>query len=316
MTLRVTIVGLGVIGSSIGLSLRQTAGRFEVIGHDKDGDVARRAFKGKCIDRTDWNLISACSGADLIVLSMPLAGVRDTLKAIAVDLKPGCVVTDTASLKAPVLEWAREFLSATAQFVGGHPILSNATFRPSAPAADLLAGATYCLTSAADTRPEALRAVSDLAEAVGAVPFFLDPIEHDGLMAALEQAPLALAIALQLMGGSGPSRHEMMRLAGPDFTGIAQLVAGRGDAAAEAFTLNAANTARWLEILQRELAILRDWIVTQDRDALRKAIEAASALHEDWIKGEATSDAVDYGAFGMMRMMFGETFKPRRPEGE
>jgi len=316
MTLQVTVVGLGVIGSSIGLGLKQSEGKFVVIGHDKDGDAAGRAFKGKCIDRTDWNLINACRGADIIVLSMPLAGVRDTLKAIAADIRPGCVVTDTANLKTPVLQWACESLPATAQFVGGHPILSNAASRPSAPAADLLAGATYCLTAAADTSPEALQAAADLAEAVGAVPFFLDAAEHDGLMAALEQAPLALATALQLMGGASPSRQELMRLAGPDFAGIAQLVAGNGQDAADAFTLNAANTARCLDILQRELETLRDWIANEDRDALLKAFEAASALREEWLKGETSQAAADYGAFGMMRMMFGDAFKPRKPEGE
>jgi hypothetical protein len=118
------------------------------------------------------------------------------------------------------------------------------------------------------------------------------------------------------MGGSGPSRREMMRLAGPDFTGLTQLVAGRDDDAADAFMLNAANTARWLDILQRELATLREWVVNQDRDALLETVEAASALRVDWLKGETGRDAVDYGAFGMMHMMFGDTFKPRSPEGE
>ena len=128
MAFRTTIVGLGLVGSSIGLALKGTGAEFEIVGHDKDGNAAKRAYKSGCVDRTEWNLINACDGADLIVISTPLAGVESTLAAIAQDLKAGAVVTDTARLKVPVLNWARESLPDTVHFVGGHPIYAPRSF--------------------------------------------------------------------------------------------------------------------------------------------------------------------------------------------
>ncbi|MBC7261196.1 MAG: prephenate dehydrogenase/arogenate dehydrogenase family protein, partial [Chloroflexi bacterium] len=125
MAFRTTVIGLGLVGSSIGLALKGTGADLEIIGHDKDSDAARRAYKSGCVDRTEWNLINACEGADLIIISTPLAGVKSTLAAIAQDVKPGCVITDTANLKVPVLDWARESLPNTVYFVGGHPIITK-----------------------------------------------------------------------------------------------------------------------------------------------------------------------------------------------
>jgi prephenate dehydrogenase len=122
---RTTLIGLGLVGSSIGLALKRTGANLEIVGHDKSNEAARSAHRNGCVDRTEWNLISACDGADLIVISTPLEGIKSTLAAIAAELKEGCVVTDTASLKVPVLNWARQFLPPTVQFVGGHPIVGK-----------------------------------------------------------------------------------------------------------------------------------------------------------------------------------------------
>ncbi len=105
---RITIVGLGLIGNSIGLALTQGQRKFEVVGHDKDNKAAGQSRKIKAVDKTEWNLISACDGADLVILALPAIAIRDTMQALAHELKPGCVVMDTASVKAPVQRWADE----------------------------------------------------------------------------------------------------------------------------------------------------------------------------------------------------------------
>ena len=316
MSIRVTMVGLGLVGSSIGLSLKQAKTKFEIIGHDKDGEAARRAFKAGCVDRTEWNLISACNGADVVVLCLPLAGIRDTLKAVASDLKPGSVVTDTASLKLPVLNWAREALPDPARFVGGHPVLSSQSAMPAEPSADLLSGAIYCLTPAANTPLDALQMVSGLVETMGALPHFMDAAEHDGLIAALEQSPFFLAAALQIMVGTSPARRELMQLWGPDFAAMTQLLAGNAEDRVDLSLHNAANLQRWLDALQSQLAGLRELVANQDRECLLKAFAAASALREEWLKKGAEGSMVDYSDFGMMHMFLGDNFKPRKSEGE
>jgi prephenate dehydrogenase len=318
MTLKIALVGLGRIGGSIGLGLKGTQGRFEIVGHDKDSEAAKRALKRGAVDRTDWNLISACDGVDLVVLSIPLAGIRDTLVALAQELKPGCVVTDTASLKVPVMNWARETLPESVHFVGGHPIIVQAGAESGESTADLLAGATYCLVPGTKTPQEAVQTVSNLAEALGARPFFVDAAEHDGLVAAMEHAPLILALGLQAMAGSSPSHRELAQLSGVHFAGVTQLLAGDAERLTDLCILNAENLARWLDVLQADLGRFREFVAVQDRESLLKSFVAAQAMRDRWnaAAGPAEGPAVDYSDFSMMRMLMGDTFRRRRREGE
>ena len=75
MAFRTTLVGLGLVGSSIGLALKETGANIEIVGHDKDNKAAKRAYKSGCVDGTEWNLINACDTADLIVISTGLSEI-------------------------------------------------------------------------------------------------------------------------------------------------------------------------------------------------------------------------------------------------
>jgi len=315
VTFRMTLIGLGWIGSSIGLALKQTGAEFEIVGHDKDHAAAKRAHKSGCVDRTEWNLISACDGADLVVISIPISGIQGTLAAIAQDLKQGCVVTDTASLKAPVLNWARESLPSTVHFVGGHPIVERRADPPD-PAADLFAGAIYCLTPSTDAPPQAIRAVSDLVEALGAKAYYLDAVEHDGLVAALEHTPLVLALALQYMASRSPSSREMIQLCGLHFAGAMQPLAGDAQDLTDLCTLNADNLVRWLDGFQVELFKLREVVANQDSESLRESFADALEMRAKWARERLQGAAADYGDFSMARVMFGGAFGSRKQEGK
>ncbi|RQW78909.1 MAG: prephenate dehydrogenase/arogenate dehydrogenase family protein, partial [Geobacter sp.] len=175
--LQVSIIGLGLIGASAGLALRRHAERVTVVGHDPNPSIAGAAKKAGAVDRTEWNLINAISGADRVLLALPLDQVRDTLKAVAQDLKPGCVVVDTADVKAPALAWAAELLPKGVHFVGGHPILVPANMDPDKANAELFDNKLFCLTPDGGTDSAAVHLAADLVEALGAKPFFLDPVE-------------------------------------------------------------------------------------------------------------------------------------------
>jgi prephenate dehydrogenase len=314
---RTTVIGLGLIGSSIGLALKKTDANLEIVGHDKSNEAARSAHRNGCVDRTEWNLISACDGADLIVISTPLAGIKSTLAAIATELKEGCVVTDTASLKVPVLNWARESLPASVHFVGGHPVVGkweSATLgagRETRPAADLFAGALYCLTPAIDTPPAALQRVSDLVEAIGAKPYYMDAAEHDGLVAAVEQVPLLIALALQDVVSASPAHREVARLSGADFSRVVEPLTGDAQQLAEVCDLNAPNVARWLDSFLSRLSSLRQSVVNQDGAVLQKTFASALEARAGWARWDTETRGTDYSDFSMTHMILGDTFRPR-----
>ena len=316
MGLKITIVGLGQTGGAIGAALKATNADLTLTGHDRDHDAARRAQKAGYVGRTDWNLIGACEGADLVILSIPLDGIHATLKAIGSELKKGCVVTDTASVKAPVLAWAKETLPDHVFFVGGHPIVKGRG-EGASPLSGLLSGATWCLVPAANVPPEAIQRVSDLVEAVGATPYFVDAAEHDGLVAAVEQLPVVMAAALQLVAGGSPSQREMRRLSGAHLVDTTQSLSLDPGKLTEACLANDSNLVRWLDVLLNQLTDIRSLVSAGEREAVQKVFEQATKMHDSWAISELDeSEPADYSAFSTTRMMLGDLFRPQNPPDE
>ncbi|RLC78939.1 MAG: prephenate dehydrogenase/arogenate dehydrogenase family protein, partial [Chloroflexi bacterium] len=177
----VTIVGLGFVGSSIGLAVKASKADVKVIGHDKEPTVARKALKKGAVDKADWNLISACEQADIIVIATPLMAVKETMEAIAPYIKPGCLVTDTATIKGPVISWADEILPDEVNFIGGNPIIENTTEITGADAAsaEVLKDALYCLIPSPKASGSSMELATAFVTSLGARPYFLDAAEHD-----------------------------------------------------------------------------------------------------------------------------------------
>jgi prephenate dehydrogenase len=152
---RIAIVGLGMIGGSLGLRLQETEIASEVMGHDADPSQSSRAKQMGAVTKTSFNLVSACEDADLVLLATPLEGIRPTLEAIGPYLREGCVVMDTATLKMPVMQWAEELLPAGVHFVGGNPILRGGAegYGLDAASSELFVGGLFCLTPPAEAEP-------------------------------------------------------------------------------------------------------------------------------------------------------------------
>lgn len=281
---RLTIVGTGTVGTSIGLALRARKSNLEIVGHDREYARAGEAKKQGAVDRADWNLPAALEGAGLVLVATPLAEIERTFREISEFLPPGCVVTDTASLKAPVLELAARHLGDQVSFVGGHPIVAE-TDTQTKPSGDLFRDRTYCVIPAENARNEAVDQVVRLATAVGARPLFLDAVEHDSQMAILEQLPILLASTLMNLASANPSWRDGQRLAGPSFgaaTALAQVPAAEQGAQLLA---NQGVVLDWIQSLQGELAALARLIDEGEADELKRVLEAAERERSAWRPG-------------------------------
>ena len=282
--LQVSIIGLGLIGASAGLALRRHADRVTVVGHDPNPTVAGAAKKAGAVDRTEWNLINAISGADRVLLALPLDQVRDTLKAAAQDFKPGCVIVDTADVKVPANAAAAELLPKGVHFVGGHPILIPANMDPGKATADLFDSKLFCLTPDAGTDGAAVHLAADLVEALGAKPFFLDPVEHDGMAAAVSQLPQLLAAALMDVASRSPSWQDMRKLAGGQFYSSTLITEGNGRSVVAGLTANREHVMLWLDELTARLAEWRQALTDGKEDAVAAAIDDGLAAGEKWME--------------------------------
>jgi prephenate dehydrogenase len=309
---RVTIVGLGLIGGSMGLALKKSKLDVEIIGHDRDSGVASRAKKRGAVDATKWNLIDACEGAGLIVLALPLDGIKETLAALKPYLAPGVVVTDTATTKVPVLEWA-EGLPEGVHFVGGDPVIRLETLPAKsgidAADADLLRGATYCIVPSTHTSSSAIDTLSSFATLLGANPYFLDAAEHDGLMAGVQHLPAALATVLLAATIRSQGWREMSKLAGADYQTATGFAPQDSATAREQFVAHRTDLIRWIDAVTSELSELRAMLAREDSAALETLIKSLAAEREQWIhsKQDAMGPSVDARdlQFSPARMFFG-----------
>lgn len=327
---RVSIIGLGLIGGSIGLALKADTKSVEIVGHDLEHRIGKLAKKKGAVDRNTLNLLDACEGADLVVIATPITAIRETLKLIGPHLKRGCVVTDTATLKEPVLAWAAETLPAGVSFVGGDPLLSPGA-QPEdlataqgldAARADLFQDALYVLCPSAETSPRAVKRVTDMLSLLKARAFYVDAVEHDGMRASVAGLPVMTSLALMLQASESRGWQEARKLADHILGAVtAPLSSDATTLSAEAL-LNADHLLPRIDALVRDLIRLREWIATDD-DALQDAFDQAESARSRWLidrkegKWEEELSEVDVkGTLGSLGNMLGVGSAGRKPKDE
>lgn len=263
---RVAIIGLGLIGGSIGLALHQAKGAREVAGYDLGKGICDRARKIGAIDQPYAALADAVRGAELIILATPVGAMRSLLQNIAPHVSSGAVVTDVASTKAQVISWAEEFLPTTVSFVGGHPMTGKEVSGVEAADASLFRDRIYCLTPTARTRPAAIHKVSSLVEMIGARVRFLEPAEHDGQVASVSHLPFIASIALVETVTNGPAWGDAALLAANGFRDMSRLAAGNPEMYRDICLTNSGAITHWLDTYIATLTQLRDRIAAHDKN--------------------------------------------------
>jgi len=314
---QITIVGLGLIGTSLGLALQHNENDFLIIGHDKERSATSQAKKIGAINDSNWNLINACDKADLIILAIPAAGIAPTLNAIHEDLKPGCLIIDTATIKAPMME-AATVLPDNVHFVGGDPVLAAGNLTVEDASADLFKNGSWALCSTAATAPDAVRIASDLVISIGAHPFFLDAAEHDGLMAAVDGMPTLLSAALMNAVGNAPAWREIQRMAGEQFETVTQLPDFTPEDLSAAVQGNRVNIVHWIDAMIAELDGWKHDLQGADEETVTKRFAEALDHRNQWLALRAKGIWDDSGrpqeSPSLWRQMFG--FGGRRAPDE
>jgi prephenate dehydrogenase len=206
---RVTIIGTGLIGGSLALALKRAFPGLEVAGVDKP-EVLERARRLNIIDSIEPR------PSDLVVLAAPVGGILKLLDQFATETT---LVTDVGSTKAAVCSKAERI---GVPFVGGHPMAGLEHSGPDAANAELFQNAPYFLCRIKSTPDGAIERMSELAEAVGAIPQIISPENHDRLVAQISHLPqiVSTALADQTAAYStlaGPGLRSMTRLAASPF---------------------------------------------------------------------------------------------------
>jgi len=278
---RVAIIGLGLIGGSIGLALHKAKAAQQITGYDLAKGISNQARKIDAIDQPYSALADAVRGAELVILATPVGAMRSLLQDVAAVLSPGAVVTDVASTKVQVISWAEEYLPSSVAFVGGHPMTGKELSGVQAADATLFQGRIYCLTPTSRTRSIAITKASALIEALGARVRLLEPAEHDGQVAGVSHLPFIASIAMMKTVGEGAAWLDAAMLAANGFRDITRLAAGNPEMYRDICLTNSESITRWLNEYIATLSGLRDRIAAHDR-GLDETFVRARQMRLEW----------------------------------
>lgn len=283
--MNVTIVGLGLIGGSLGLALRQSTlgGTPPVVtGWDRAAQTIAAAQTIGAIDRGATTLAEAVREAALVIVATPVLAVRAIFEVLAPQLAPGTIVTDVASTKVQVLQWARELLPPGVAFVGGHPMAGSEQHGIASARADLLRGAVYCLTALEETAPAALASVEAMVTSVGGRPLWMGAEAHDASVAAISHLPFLLSAALVQLTASDPHWPALGRLAATGYRDVTRLASGDPAMHRDICLTNAPAIRERLHELSRLLAEVAEHL--EDAAYLEALFGTAQDQREIWLR--------------------------------
>ncbi|OQA46774.1 MAG: prephenate dehydrogenase [Chloroflexi bacterium ADurb.Bin325] len=269
----VCIVGLGLMGGSLALALKEAGWRGRVTAVSRNPRTLAAAESGRAIDRGFTDLAAGVADAGMIVLATPVRTLLRQLPEVGRHARDGAVVLDMGSTKAEICA-ALADLPQGLEPVGGHPMCGKESAGFEAADANLYRGKMFVLCPLARTTAAALRSAHALVDAVGAHPLVLDPAAHDRAVAAISHLPYALAVAL-VNAVAAADDPLAWTLAASGFRDTSRVAASDVDMMLDVLLSNRQNVMDWLQAYARQLASLYAALSEQDEAALRRQLAAA-----------------------------------------
>ncbi len=279
---RVAIIGVGLIGGSIGLALKTRRLAQQVIGMTSREKTARLALEMGAVDEIAASIPEAVRGADLIILGTPVETILKHLDAVstAIDRSDHLefpIITDVGSAKQKIV--AKGDACLPGMFVGGHPMAGSEESGVVAANVALFLGATWVFTQTAQTNPESLDRMIGFAQALGARTLVCDPIEHDRAVAALSHLPHLSAFALtQVADEMVAAGHEIIQAG--SFRDTTRIALSSPALWSEILIQNAEEVLCSLDRMGRFIDELREAISLRDEARLQQAISKARQAKE------------------------------------
>ncbi|MXY79903.1 MAG: prephenate dehydrogenase/arogenate dehydrogenase family protein [Chloroflexi bacterium] len=287
---RITIIGLGLIGGSLGLAIKAAGHKdVELVGYDYSGRVRREAKKRGAVDDVEGNVAKAVDGAGLVIVAVPPVQIIDVFKEMGSHLSEGAAVTDVASSKRLVLQWADEFLPRYCSFVGGHPMAGKTDQGIENAEAGLFKGAPYAVVPTTTASETAVRSVLGMVETIGATARFMAADEHDDLVGAVSHMPILASNALFTMLRGTESWADFGKMAGPAYRDLTRLVDGDPQMSAEIALTNKERIQYWLDRYILELNRYRD-LLDEDEETIFNAFFDSNLQRFRFLQGDDLDD--------------------------
>ncbi|HTW94523.1 MAG TPA: prephenate dehydrogenase [Tepidisphaeraceae bacterium] len=272
---RLTILGIGLLGGSIGLAVKKLATPYHVIGYDHRRETLNAALACGALDEAFDQPQRAVKDADLVILCTPVGVFEKLLTQIAPALPDGCLVTDVGSTKRSIVQLAANTLPPTAHFVGSHPMAGSEKRGVEFARADLFQNALCLVTPTPTTNPAALTEIESFWRLLGMQIRQMTPEEHDRRLADISHLPHALAAAMVNI-----QPKDALALSGKGFLDTTRIAAGDAGLWRDILLDNQDNLITGIGRMQEELLQLKSLIVRRDSKSLLEWLDRAAAIRQ------------------------------------
>ncbi|MDA8852274.1 prephenate/arogenate dehydrogenase family protein [Hyphomicrobiales bacterium] len=294
---KVCIIGLGLIGGSIGLSLKRLNSSSQVVGYAKTKSTLKRAVERGLVDKVEENLINAVNDADFVILATPLSMFKSIIGEISPFLKEGCIISDTGSAKLSVIKELKNIIPGNIEFVPGHPIAGTEESGPDSGFAELFDNRWCILTPTEDNTSNAIHLVKKFWESLGSKVEIMEPSHHDKVLAITSHIPHL--IAFNIVGTANNlanvTEKEVVKYSAGGFRDFTRIAASDPKMWSDIFTYNSEAVLEMLELFSNDLAKLKDAVKKKDSDLLFSNFEKTRAVRKNIIDAGQEDNNIDFG---------------------
>ncbi len=277
------LIGCGLMGGSFALALKRAGLVRRIVGYSKSPSTTERARQLGVIDIEAPSALLAVSGADLVLLAVPVAATETTLKAIRHLLNPGMLIMDVGSTKRDVVDAARRALKQdVGLFVPCHPVAGREVSGVEHADADLYAGKRLIVTPIERTRVSKINQADAVWRAIGCEVAHMSPEQHDAAFAAISHLPHMLAFALMNSIAGQADGEAFLSLAGPGFRDFSRIAASDPQVWRDVLVANREEIGTQLAHFQKALAELQQQVDAGQTDELERLINRASVARAHW----------------------------------
>lgn len=271
------------MGGSFALALKRAGLVKRVVGYSKSPSTTERARQLGVIDVEAPSALLAVSGADIVLIAVPVAATEATFKAIRHLVTPQMLIMDVGSTKRDVIDAGRRALREhIGSFVPAHPIAGKEVAGVEHADPDLYAGKQVILTPTDRTQPVQLQQAVTVWSALGCRVQQMTPEAHDAAFAAVSHLPHLLAFALMNAIAGQPQGQDFLSLAGPGFRDFTRIAASDPQVWRDILISNREELLAQSNIFQQQLQALEQMIGTGNGEALEGLISQASRTRAGW----------------------------------
>ncbi len=273
---RVTIIGIGLIGGSLGMAIKNLPDPPEVVGVGRREEVIEEAVSLGAIDRGTIFFDEGVKDADLVFIAAPVSTIVDVVKHVIPLLKKGTIITDVGSTKASIVREIEKVLPPNLHFIGGHPMTGSEKAGVSAASPNLFRNSYYILTPSARTGMNAFRRLHTLLTKLGSNVIAIDSEKHDKIMAVISHLPHLAAASLVNLASKEVAREEnLLFLAAGGFRDTTRIAAGSSEVWADICEENREAILQVIQSFQKELNEYADFLKNRSKEKLEEKLNRA-----------------------------------------